>query len=174
MDGDHTIDESEEVTEMTLRTVFAQLAAQRVASEGMLLKPNMVVSGTDCACPASVPEVANATLRCLRRHVPAAVPGIVFLSGGQDDVVATAHLNAINRQPGPKPWKISFSYGRALQDAALVAWQGREENAKAGQQALYHRARCNGAASLGTYADEMESESADAGGPTRRHAWHDD
>jgi len=94
----------------------------------MLLKPNMVVAAKECARPASLEEVASATLRCLRRHVPASVPGIVFLSGGQEDRVATVHLDAINRLPGPKPWKISFSYGRALQDAALEAWHGREEN----------------------------------------------
>ena len=118
-----------------------------VSLERMLLKPSMVIAGKECPRPASVQEVATATLRCLRRHVPAAVPGIVFLSGGQKERVATAHLNAINRLPGPKPWKISFSYGRALQDPALEAWHGRDENLKAGQQALYHRARCNGAAS---------------------------
>ena len=123
----------------------------------MLLKPNMVIAGKDCARHASVQEVATATLRCLRRHVPAAVPGIVFLSGGQKDRMATAHLNEINRLPGPKPWKISFSYGRALQDAAMEAWRGRDENLKAGQQAFYHRARCNSAATLGEYSDEMEA-----------------
>jgi fructose-bisphosphate aldolase, class I len=117
----------------------------------------MVIAGKDCPRQASVQEVATATLRCLRRHVPAAVPGIVFLSGGQKDRVATAHLNAINRPPGPKPWKISFSYGRALQDAALEAWHGRDENLKAGQQAFYHRARCNGAAARGEYTDQMEA-----------------
>jgi fructose-bisphosphate aldolase class I len=104
-----------------------------------------------------VQEAATATLRCLRRHVPAAVPGIVFLSGGQKDRLATMHLNAINRLPGPKPWQISFSYGRALQDAAMEGWHGREENLKAGQQALYHRARCNGAAARGEYTDATEA-----------------
>ena len=103
----------------------------------MLLKPNMVISGKECARQASVEEVATATLRCLRRHVPAAVPGIVFLSGGQNARLVTAHLNAINRLPGPKPWKISFSYGRAVQDPALEAWHGRNETLAAGQQALY-------------------------------------
>jgi fructose-bisphosphate aldolase, class I len=107
--------------------------------------------------PASVHEVASATLRCLRRHVPAAVPGIVFLSGGQTDRLATAHMNEINRLPGPKPWKISFSYGRALQDAAMAAWRGRDENLTAGQRAFYHRARCNGAAARGEYTEEMEA-----------------
>ena len=102
-------------------------------------------------------EVATATLRCLRRHVPAAVPGIVFLSGGQEDRVATEHLDAINRLPGLKPWKITFSYGRALQDAALEAWHGRDENLAAGRQALCRRARCNSAASLGKYMDGIET-----------------
>ena len=143
-------------------------------SEAMLLKPNMVIAGKECPRQASVQEVATATLRCLRRHVPAAVPGIVFLSGGQDDRLATAHLNAINRLPGPKPWKISFSYGRALQDPALEAWHGRDENLKAGQQALSHRARCNGAASLGKYTDEMEAASTSGGDPPHRRDWHDD
>jgi fructose-bisphosphate aldolase, class I len=125
--------------------------------ESMLLKPSMVIAGKDCSRQASVQEVATATLRCLRRHVPAAVPGIVFLSGGQKDRLATAHLNAMNRSPGPKPWKLSFSYGRALQDAALEAWHGRDENLKAGQQAFLHRARCNGAATRGEYTDQMEA-----------------
>jgi fructose-bisphosphate aldolase class I len=123
----------------------------------MLLKPSMVIAGKDCSRQASVQEVATATLRCLRRHVPAAVPGIVFLSGGQKDRVATQHLNAINRLSGPKPWKLSFSYGRALQDEALAAWCGRDENLNAGQRAFYHRARCNGAAARSEYTDEMET-----------------
>jgi fructose-bisphosphate aldolase class I len=128
-----------------------------VSLESMLLKPSMVIAAKDCSRQASVQEVATATLRCLRRHVPAAVPGIVFLSGGQKDRLATAHLNAINRLPGPKLWKLSFSYGRALQDAALAAWRGRDENLKAGQQAFYDRARCNGAAARGEYTDQMEA-----------------
>jgi fructose-bisphosphate aldolase, class I len=110
----------------------------------------------------------------LRRHVPVAVPGIVFLSGGQNARLATAHLNAINRLPGPKPWKISFSYGRALQDPALEAWHGRDDNLAAGQSALYHRASCNGAASVGKYTDEMELESASADDPPHRRDWRDD
>jgi fructose-bisphosphate aldolase class I len=118
-----------------------------------------------------VQEVATATLRCLLRTVPAAVPGIVFLSGGQSERLATAHLNAINRLPGPKAWKLSFSYGRALQDSALEAWHGRDENLKTAQEALSHRARCNGAASLGRYTDEMEASSAS---PAQRHEVHDD
>jgi fructose-bisphosphate aldolase, class I len=157
MNGAHTIERCEEVTGAVLHAVFHELFEQGVSLESMLLKPSMVIAGKDCSRQASVQEVATATLCCLRRHVPAAVPGIVFLSGGQKDRLATAHLNAINRLPVPKPWKISFSYGRALQDAALEAWHGRDENLKAGQQALYHRARCNGAATRGEYTDKMEA-----------------
>jgi fructose-bisphosphate aldolase class I len=142
-----------------LHAVFNALFAQHVTLEGMLLKPNMVIAGKASAKQASVGEVALATVRCLRRHVPAAVPGIVFLSGGQDHLAATAHLNAINRLEGPLPWKLSFSYGRALQDEALKAWLGRDENLKAGQQAFYHRAKCDSAAALGRYTTAMEQES---------------
>jgi fructose-bisphosphate aldolase class I len=157
MNGAHTIERCEQVTGKVLHVVFDALFEQGVSLQAMLLKPNMVIAGTECPRPASVQEVASATLRCLRRHVPVAVPGIVFLSGGQTDRAATAHLNAINRMPGPKPWKISFSYGRALQDAAMAAWRGRDENLEAGQQAFYHRARCNGAATRGEYTDQMEA-----------------
>jgi hypothetical protein len=135
MDGSHSLERCEEVTSMVLHAVFQALFEQRISLEAMLLKPNMVIAGKDCPEPASVQEVASGTLRCLRRHVPAAVPGVVFLSGGQSDHIATAHLNAINRLPGPKPWKISFSYGRALQDSALEAWHGRDENLKTAQEA---------------------------------------
>jgi fructose-bisphosphate aldolase, class I len=151
MNGAHAIERCEDVTGMVLHAVFHALFEQGVSLESMLLKPSMVIAGKDCSRQASVQDVATATLRCLRRHVPAAVPGIVFLSGGQKDRLATEHLNAINRLPGPKPWKLSFSYGRALQDAAMAAWQGRDENLKAGQQAFYHRVRCNGAAARGEY-----------------------
>ena len=171
MDGSHSIERCEEVTGMVLHAVFQALFEQRISLETMLLKPNMVVPGKASARPASVHEVATATLRCLRRHVPAAVPGIVFLSGGQSDRVATTHLDAINRLSVPKPWKLSFSYGRALQDAALEAWHGHDENMKAAQEALSHRARCNGAASLGRYTDEMEASSAR---PAPGHEVHDD
>ena len=157
MNGAHTIERREEITGAVLHTVFHALFEQGVSLESMLLKPSMVIAGKDCSRQASVQEVATATLRCLRRHVPAAVPGIVFLSGGQKDRLATAHLNAINRLPGSKPWKISFSYGRALQDAAMAAWHGLDENVKAGQEALYHRARCNGAAARGEYTDATEA-----------------
>ena len=174
MDGSHTIERCEEVTGTVLHAVFNALFEQSVALEEMLLKPNMVLAGKEYARQASVEEVATATLRCLRRHVPAAVPGVVFLSGGQNARVATAHLNAINRLPGPKPWKISFSYGRALQDPALEAWHGRDENLAAGQNALYRRARSNGAASIGKYSDEMELELVSADDPPHRREWSDD
>jgi fructose-bisphosphate aldolase, class I len=148
--------------------VFNALSEQRVALEAMLLKPNMVVSGKECHETPSVLDVATATLRCLSRHVPAAVPGIVFLSGGQDERLATVHLDAINRLPWPKPWTISFSYGRALQDPALEAWHGQDDGLKAGQEALALRARCNSAAALGAYTDEMEWSLAATGNPARR------
>jgi fructose-bisphosphate aldolase class I len=172
MDGSHTIERCEDVTGTVLHAVFQTLFEQRVSLESMLLKPNMVIAGKECPRQAPVQEVATATLRCLRRHVPAAVPGIVFLSGGQSDRVATAHLNAMNQLPVPRPWTLSFSYGRALQDAALDAWHGRQENLKSGQQALSHRARCNGAASRGTYRDDMEASSAGVGTAAHRE-WQD-
>jgi fructose-bisphosphate aldolase class I len=158
MDGPHSLTRAGDVTSTVLEVVFRALHTQRVSLEGMLLKPNMVVPGTECPEQASVTEVATATLHVLRRHVPAAVPGIVFLSGGQDDRRATAHLNAINTSAGPRPWRVSFSYGRALQDSALKAWGGQPSGAPAGQRALYQRARCNAAASLGTYSESMESD----------------
>ncbi|MGP0594354.1 class I fructose-bisphosphate aldolase [Nitrospira sp. T9] len=174
MDGPHTIECCGEVTGQVLHAVFNALYDQRILLEGMLLKPNMVISGKECSKQASVQEVAQATLQCLARHVPAAVPGIVFLSGGQHDRLATAHLNAINQLPSTKPWKISFSYGRALQDPALEAWHGKAENLKAGQQALYHRAKCNSAANFGKYAEEMEADSSRKTAPAHRADWHDD
>ena len=158
MDGSHSIERCEEVTANVLHAVFNALFDQRVSLEGMLLKPNMVISGKKCAKQASVKEVALATVRCLSRHVPTAVPGIVFLSGGQSHLVATEHLSAINQLDAPKPWKLSFSYGRALQDEALKAWQGKNENLKAGQQAFHHRAKCDSAAALGRYTRAMESQ----------------
>jgi fructose-bisphosphate aldolase class I len=174
MDGSHSIERCEEVTGTVLHAVFAALHDQRIRLEGMLLKPNMVISGKTCSHQAPVQEVAAATLRCLRRYVPAAVPGVVFLSGGQEDRIATAHLDAINRLPGAKPWKISFSYGRALQDHALETWHGRDENLEAGRQALYQRARCNSAASLGMYTDQMEAIPGGADSPPHRREWRDD
>jgi len=174
MDGSHTIERCEEVTGVVLHAVFHALFEQGVALEGILLKPNMVIAGKECTRPASVEEVAAATLGCLRRHAPAAVPGIVFLSGGQHARLATAHLNAINRLASSKPWKVSFSYGRALQDPALEAWNGRDENLAAGQQAFYQRASLNGAASVGKYADEMEAASLSGDDPLHRRDWRDD
>ena len=156
MDGEHTIDVSYRVTSRTLNAVFTELHDQRVDLEGMLLKPNMVLSGYDSPERADVDEVAEATLRCFRRVVPAAVPGVVFLSGGQSDEDATAHLNAMNAR-GPHPWELSFSYGRALQAPALKAWGGDPANVRAGQQAFYRRAKFNGAARSGSYAPEWET-----------------
>ena len=156
MDGAHGIERCEAVTEQVLQAVFAELDAHRVAFEGMLLKPNMVIAGKLCPVQASVLEVAAATLRCLRRTVPAAVPGIVFLSGGQSAADATDHLNAMNAME-PQPWQVSFSYGRALQAPVLEAWQGQEENVVAAQRALLNRCHLNGLARAGKYARNMES-----------------
>ncbi|MET0276594.1 MAG: class I fructose-bisphosphate aldolase [Acidimicrobiia bacterium] len=158
MDGDHTIDESFAVTTRVLREVFRQLAAQGVILEGMILKPNMVLSGYDCATQASVEEVAEHTVRAFKLTVPAAVPGIMFLSGGQSDELATAHLDAMNRI-GDLPWALSFSYGRALQAPALKAWSGEASQVSAGQAAYLKRARLNGAAAKGEYTAAMESAS---------------
>ena len=161
MDGGHTIERSFEVTSRTLHAVFTELRDQRVHPEEILLKPNMVLSGYSCPEQASHDEVAEHTLRCFRRHVPAAVPGIVFLSGGQTDEDATANLNAMN-QRGPHPWELSFSYGRALQAPALKAWSGLQDRVPAGQQAYFHRAKLNGAARSGSYTEEMEREAVAA------------
>ena len=155
MDGDHTIERSYDVTSAVLDALFNALFDQRVRLDGALLKPNMVLSGYGSAAPAGVQEVAEATVSCFRATVPAAVPGIVFLSGGQSDELATAHLDAINRL-GPHPWQLSFSYGRALQSAALNAWKGESANVEAGRSAFLHRARLNGAARSGSYTVEME------------------
>jgi len=156
MDGAHTIQRCYEVTDRTLSRVFGALHRQRVPLEQILLKPNMVLSGSECATQASVREVAEATLRCFRTNVPAAVPGIVFLSGGQSDELATAHLNEMNALGGG-PWQLSFSYGRALQAPALKAWAGKPGNRTAGQAAYYKRAKCNGAARYGKYSAAMEA-----------------
>jgi fructose-bisphosphate aldolase, class I len=172
-DGAHTIERCVQVTGAVLHAVFHALFEQGVALEGILLKPNMVIAGKECTHQASVQEVAAATWRCLRRPVPAAVPGIVFLSGGQHARLATAHLSAINQLQTPKPWTVSFSYGRALQDPALEVWHGRDENFAAGQQAFCHRARLNGAASVGTYTVAMEAASPNEGRP-HRPDWPDD
>ena len=155
MDGDHSIERCFEVTEETQHEVFRQLAEQGVLFEGMVLKPSMVISGKGNSRQADVQEVADQTLKCLRRTVPAAVPGIAFLSGGQSAELATEHLNAMNNM-GSHPWKLTFSYGRALQDPPLNAWKGEAANVEAGQQALSHRARMNGAATTGDYSPELE------------------
>ncbi len=152
MDGDHTIEDCQMVTEEALLSVYAELTTQGVELEGTLLKPNMVLSGKDCPEQASVEEVAERTVRTLKRTVPAAVPGIVFLSGGQSDEEATLHLNAMNKMAEDLPWRLSFSYGRALQAAPLKAWSGKTENLGAAQAALLERAKANGQASLGRYA----------------------
>ncbi len=161
MDGAHDIARCEEVTTATLNSVFAALSEHRVVPEQMLLKTGMVLSGKDCAQTAGVVEVAEATVRCLRHAVPAAVPGIVFLSGGQSDKDATERLNAICKVPG-LPWRLTFSYGRALQAPALKIWKGAAANVAAAQTALHHRAKCNGLAVCGKYAVAMEKENATA------------
>ncbi len=155
MDGDHSIERCYGVTAETQSTVFAALRRHHIQFDGMLLKPNMVVAGSECPQQAGVQDVAEATVRCLRNNVPAAVPGIVFLSGGQSDELATAHLDAMNRL-GPQPWQLSFSYGRALQAPALKAWKGDAANVANARLALYHRAKLNGAARFGHYSEEME------------------
>ncbi len=156
MDGAHDIERCEVVTSMVLEAVFTELDAHRVLFEGMLLKPNMVVPGMKCARQESVQRVAEATIRCLARYVPAAVPGIVFLSGGQSAEDATDHLNAINMM-GPHPWQVSFSYGRALQAPVLAAWKGREDNLAAAQKMFFKRCMLNGLARDGKYARAMEA-----------------
>jgi fructose-bisphosphate aldolase, class I len=159
MDGTHTIDVAYRVTSRVQHAVFTELRDQRVELEGMLLKPNMVLAGYESSQPAGVQEVAEQTIRCLRHHVPAAVPGIVFLSGGQSDELATEHLNAIAAL-GPQPWQLSFSYGRALQAPAQKAWAGSPDNVPAGQRAYLKRARLNGLARDGRYSPELEREAA--------------
>jgi len=159
MDGTHTIEQYFEVTQQTLESVFHRLYEHRVALEGMLLKPNMVLSGKECPQQASVQEVAEATVRCMKRVVPAAVPGLVFLSGGQSDLQATEHLNAMNRLPD-LPWQLSFSYGRALQAPVLKAWKGEPGNVADAQRAFHHRALCNSKARFGKYTEDMETAKA--------------
>jgi fructose-bisphosphate aldolase class I len=161
MDGTHTIEDSATATGRVLQAVYTELHDQRVDLAGTLLKPNMVLSGYDAASRSGTDEVAERTLECLYRHVPAAVPGIVFLSGGQSDEDATIHLNAMNAR-GPHPWQLSFSYGRALQSPALKAWRGQAESAGAAQGAYHHRARMNGAARSGSYTPELEHEAGAA------------
>ena len=159
MDGDHTLERCEEVTDETLQAVFAQLHAHRIRLEGMILKPNMVISGMKSPTRASAEQVAEATVRCLKRNVPAAVPGIAFLSGGQSPEEATEHLSLMN-QLGPLPWELSFSYGRALQAPVLDAWRGQPATFPAGQKAFFKRAKLNGLARSGRYAAALESAAA--------------
>jgi fructose-bisphosphate aldolase class I len=158
MDGDHSIERCEAVTDAALSAVFQQLAAHRVYLEGMVLKPNMVISGKKNASRAGPAQVAEATVRCLKRWVPAAVPGIAFLSGGQSSKEATLHLSLMNAQP--LPWALTFSYGRALQDDALKSWGGKPEQYAAGQKALAQRARLNGLAAVGQYKPDQENQAA--------------
>jgi fructose-bisphosphate aldolase class I len=159
MDGDHSLARCEEVTNVVLQRVFTHLFDARIALEGMVLKPNMVVAGKKCAQKASAEQVAEATLRTLRRHVPSAVPGIAFLSGGQSPTEATVHLNLLNAA-GPLPWALTFSYGRALQETALRAWGGNPAAFAGGQKALFIRAKLNGLAAGGAYKAAMESSAA--------------
>jgi fructose-bisphosphate aldolase class I len=161
MDGGHTLERCFDVTEETLRTVFNQLYTQQVTLEGMILKPNMVLPGLTCPKQETEDEVADATVRCLLRAVPAAVPGIAFLSGGQSGELASARLNAMNvRFKSQLPWTLAFSFARAIQQPALEIWKGEEANVLAAQQALYHRARCNSAARRGQYDAAMEGKRA--------------
>jgi fructose-bisphosphate aldolase class I len=156
MDGAHDIDRCERVTSRVLEHVFTELDAHRVVFEGMLLKPNMVIAGKRCPNRVDAQQVAEATVRCLSRYVPAAVPGIVFLSGGQSPEDATGHLNAMNAM-GSHSWQLSFSYGRALQEPVLETWKGQESNVAAAQQAFFKRCRLNGLAREGTYSRAMEA-----------------
>lgn len=159
MDGAHTLETCSEVTENVLRAVFKELYSQRVKLEGLILKPNMVLPGSICPKQETVEEVADATVRCLLRAVPAAVPGVAFLSGGQTGELASARLNAMNvRFKSRLPWALAFSFGRAIQEPALEIWHGDQGNVQAAQQALYHRARCNRAARLGEYDAAVEAD----------------
>ncbi|HXC39541.1 MAG TPA: class I fructose-bisphosphate aldolase [Burkholderiales bacterium] len=159
MDGDHTIERCQDITEWTLSATFDALYNQRVVLEHMILKPSMVISGKDCPVQAKPDEVAERTLACLKRTVPAAVPGIAFLSGGQSDELATEHLHIMNKLGGG-PWALSFSYGRALQQPSLKAWRGQAGNVAAGQAALAHRARMNSLACMGKYSPDLEKKAA--------------
>jgi len=159
MDGAHDIDRCYQVSELVLKTQFEELYFQRVALEGMVLKPNMVIAGKKSANQASVQEVAEKTVRVLKNCVPGAVPGIAFLSGGQSDEQATAHLDAMNKI-GNLPWRLTFSYGRALQHAPQIAWKGKTENVAVAQRAFSHRAKMNGLAALGQWKADMEKKAA--------------
>ncbi len=159
LDGDHSVERCEEVTEATLRATYAAIAAHQVSVEHLILKASMVVSGKANARQAPVDEVAERTVRVLKRTVPAAQPGVVFLSGGQSDLDATAHLNAMNSMKG-LPWPLTFSYSRALQNPALKAWSGKAANVAAAQKAFHHRAHMNGLASQGKWKPELERQAA--------------
>ena len=159
MEGPHSIEDCREAIENTLSVVFQELYLQHVRLEGIVLKPSMVTAGSECPQQGTIAQAAEQTVRTMRRHVPAAVPGIAFLSGGQSEEVATGHLNAMNAL-GPHPWQLSFSYGRALQQSALQVWQGRPENVGAAQAAYLHRARMNGLARRGAYQPDLEKELA--------------
>ena len=159
MDGDHNIDRCVDVTTWALKETFQQLFYNRVALEGMVLKPNMAIAGKKCAKRASVDEVAEKTVKMLKECVPGAVPGIAFLSGGQSDEEATAHLDAMNKI-GNLPWKLTFSYGRALQHAPQTTWKGKSENVAAAQRAFSHRAKMNGLAALGQWKSDLEKKAA--------------
>jgi fructose-bisphosphate aldolase, class I len=157
MEGDHTLEQCARVTEAVLHTVFSQLYLQGVLFEGMILKPNMVLPGKDCPIQAGIEDVADATVSCLLRAVPGAVPGVAFLSGGQNAELASARLNAMNaRWRSRMPWDLTFSFSRAIQQPALDAWKGQDVNRMAAQKALYHRAKCNSMARRGEYRGEME------------------
>ena len=160
MDGEHTLEQCGEVTEAALRRLYDALYEHRVILESTILKPNMVIPGKECPVQANPEQIAEATIECFRRAVPAAVPGIVFLSGGQTPIQATENLNAMNAMGLNLPWELSFSYGRALQEPILKAWLGDDANVTAAQQAYLHRARMNGAARYGTYTGEMETGAA--------------
>ena len=157
MDGNHNIELCYEVTEATLKALFNELYKQSVSLEHTILKVNMIVSGKDCSEQADVDDVAGLTVNCLLNTVPASLPGIVFLSGGQSAEMATTHLNAMNATYGPLPWPLSFSYGRALQAPCLAAWQGKKENVAKAQKILLHREKCNSEASIGEYDAESDA-----------------
>jgi fructose-bisphosphate aldolase class I len=159
MDGDHSLERCEEVTSNTLASVFEQLYSHRIHLEGMILKPNMVISGKKASSRANPQQVAEATVRTLKRYVPSSVPGIAFLSGGQSSAEATEHLSLMNKI-GSLPWELTFSYGRALQDEALKAWGGKPETFAAGQKAFIRRAKFNGLARSGSYSSKQEQEAA--------------
>jgi fructose-bisphosphate aldolase class I len=160
IDGSHSLEQCYDATEWMLHTTFDELYEHGVEFSGMLLKPNMVISGKEAETQSVTEEVAHATVQCLLRTVPAAVPGIVFLSGGQTDIQATAHLNAMNSMYGGLPWELSFSYARALQQQPMELWGGNADNVEAAQRAFYHRARMNSAARSGSYSEEMEDQAA--------------